>query len=106
MEFRDVSWINGQALELLARNGVAFCIYDFAGYQTPREVTSDFVYLRLHGPAGPYRGQYGVRVLAGWAAAIAGWSRQGREVFAYFDNDEAGYAARDALRLQELIRQG
>ncbi len=28
---------------------------------------------------------------------------EGRVVFCYFDNDEKGYAAQDALRLQEMI---
>jgi uncharacterized protein YecE (DUF72 family) len=105
MEFRDVSWINDRAHRVLAQYGVAFCIYDFDGFLSPREVTADFVYLRLHGPDGPYQGQYSARALAGWAGHISEWRRQGKEVFCYFDNDEAGYAAQDAWRLQELLRK-
>jgi uncharacterized protein YecE (DUF72 family) len=106
LEFRDQSWINPRALEALAGKGVAFCIYDFAGYQSPREVTANFVYIRLHGPGGPYQGQYSVKTLAGWAGAVSTWSSQGKEIFCYFDNDEAGYAAQDALRLQEMLTTG
>jgi Protein of unknown function DUF72 len=40
------------------------------------------------------------------AAATAAWSQQGREVFCYFDNDEAGYAAHNALQVQNLLRRG
>jgi uncharacterized protein YecE (DUF72 family) len=65
-------------------------------------VTADFVYMRLHGPDGPYRGTYSPETLAGWAGAISTWRRQGRDVYCYFDNDEAGYAPQDALRLLEL----
>ncbi len=106
MEFRDQSWIKKETYQTLADHGVAFCIYDLAGYQSPREVPMDFVYLRLHGPAGAYQGQYSTRVLAGWARELTAWAGQGREVFCYFDNDEAGYAAQDALRLQEMISKG
>jgi uncharacterized protein YecE (DUF72 family) len=106
LELRDQSWINARALDLLARYGAAFCIYELDGYLSPREVTADFVYIRLHGPAGPYQGQYERQTLAGWARAISAWTRQGREVFCYFDNDEAGYAAQDALQLQNMLRPG
>jgi uncharacterized protein YecE (DUF72 family) len=106
LELRDQSWINDDALDLLARHGAAFCIYELAGYLSPLEVTADFVYIRLHGPGGPYQGQYDDATLAGWAGAMAAWSREGREVFCYFDNDEAGYATQDALRLQDLLLKG
>jgi uncharacterized protein YecE (DUF72 family) len=106
LELRDRSWINAMALDLLAAHGVAFCIYELAGYRSPQEVTGNFVYIRLHGPGGPYQGRYDPRTLAVWAEAIAAWNRQGREVFCYFDNDEAGYAAQNALQLQDLLRRG
>jgi uncharacterized protein YecE (DUF72 family) len=103
LELRDRSWINAGALNLLAARGAAFCIYELDGYRSPLEVTADFVYIRLHGPGGPYQGQYDLKTLAAWAEAIAGWSRQGREVFCYFDNDDAGHAAQNALQLQDLL---
>jgi uncharacterized protein YecE (DUF72 family) len=106
VELRDRSWINGRALELLGAYNVAFCIYELAGYLSPREVTADFVYIRLHGPGGPYQGRYDGRTLTAWAEAVAAWSQQDRQVFCYFDNDEAGYAAQNALELQDLLRQG
>ncbi|HZE20832.1 MAG TPA: DUF72 domain-containing protein [Desulfobaccales bacterium] len=106
LELRDQSWINAAALDLLARYGAAFCIYELDGFLSPREVTADFVYIRLHGPGGPYQGQYDSQTLAGWAGAISTWSRQGRDVFCYFDNDDAGYAARNALQLQNMLQSG
>jgi uncharacterized protein YecE (DUF72 family) len=106
LELRDQTWINDRALDLLSRHGVAFCIYELDGYLSPLEVTADFVYIRLHGPGGPYQGRYDPRTLTAWAGTIAAWSRQGREVFCYFDNDEAGYAAQNALQLQDMLRQG
>jgi uncharacterized protein YecE (DUF72 family) len=103
LEFRDPSWINAEALEGLAEHNAAFCIYELAGYLSPKEVTADFVYIRLHGPGAAYQGSYDTQTLAGWAGAISSWAAQGKEVFCYFDNDEAGYAALNALELQEML---
>jgi len=106
LEFRDPSWTNSRTFKILTDYHVAFCIYEFAGYLSPRMVTADFVYIRLHGPEGPYQGSYDHRTLAGWAEAIRTWAAQGKEVFCYFDNDEAGYAALNALELQEMLATG
>jgi uncharacterized protein YecE (DUF72 family) len=102
-EFRDPSWFDPGVYDALSDRGAAFCIYDLDGALSPKEVTSDMVYIRLHGPDGPYRGEYGTRVLSEWAGAFAGWVRQGKEIYCYFDNDEAGFAPNDALRLVHMI---
>ena len=104
LEFRDPSWINDQTYQALADRGAAFCIYELAGYLSPKQVTADLVYIRLHGPGDAYQGSYDNRTLAGWAGAISTWAAQGKEVFCYFDNDEAGYAAQNALELQDMLR--
>jgi len=102
-EFRDESWFSTPILAALAEFGAAFCIYELDRRLSPREVTTDFVYIRLHGPDGPYRGNYDPQTLAGWAGVFTTWAAQGKEVYCYFDNDETGYAARNALRLQEML---
>jgi uncharacterized protein YecE (DUF72 family) len=102
-EFRDRSWLNEEAYDLLSRHGAAFCIYELDGFLSPREITSDLVYVRLHGPDGPYQGSYDDKSLSGWASAFAGWAAQGRAVYCYFDNDERAYAARNAIRLQAML---
>lgn len=103
-EFRDTSWLSQPCYDLLSRHGAALCIYELDGYLSPRETTADFVYVRLHGPGGPYRGNYDTRTLSGWAGAFSSWSAQGRECFCYFDNDEAGYAALNAGALQAMLQ--
>jgi uncharacterized protein YecE (DUF72 family) len=102
LEFRDRSWWCPEARESLARAGAAFCIFDLDGELSPREVTADFVYIRLHGPDGPYRGSYTDRTLSAWAGDLAAWAAGGRDVYCYFDNDEAGYAPLNAMRLIEM----
>jgi uncharacterized protein YecE (DUF72 family) len=106
-ELRDPSWLDLRAYEALTETGAAFCIYELAGRTSPKKITADFVYLRLHGPADvPYRGQYSTQTLWGWATPISTWRGEGRDVFCYFDNDENGYAAQDALRLREMLGGG
>jgi uncharacterized protein YecE (DUF72 family) len=102
-EFRDSSWFARRTYEILASRGAAFCLYHLAGQLSPKEVTADFVYVRLHGPGKAYQGSYDNRTLAGWADAFSAWRNQGREIFCYFDNDQNAYAVRDALRLQEMF---
>ena len=105
-EFRDPSWLVPEAYKVLGNAGAAFCIYEIGGWKSPMHVTADFVYIRLHGPERePYRGRYSTKTLAGWAGAISSWVAGGRDVFCYFDNDEAGYAAQDADRLQEMLKK-
>lgn len=105
-EFRDPSWEDPAIYDLLARHGAALCIHDLDGRLSPMEVTADFAYVRLHGPDGPYRGSYARRALAGWAETFNDWLGRGLEVFCYFDNDEAGYAALNALQLRQLAVDG
>ena len=102
-EFRDPSWFGNQTEEALAEKGAAFCIYDFEQRQSPRSVTADFIYIRLHGPDGAYKGRYEDKALSDWAEAFSSWTDSGKEIFCYFDNDEKGYAAQNALKLKELL---
>ena len=51
-EFRDPRWHIPSIYEILRRHNAAFCIFDFAGFQSPLEITADFTYIRLHGPGG------------------------------------------------------
>ena len=103
LEFRDDSWWNSQVYSVLAEHNIAFCIFDISRRQSPIEMTADFVYVRLHGPEGAYQGQYDTETLAGWAKVFSAWKQQGRDVFCYFDNDQLGFAVRDALRLREML---
>lgn len=103
-ELRDPDWINDQAYALLEAHNAAFCIYDFHGRQSPKQVTADFVYVRLHGPHDAYQGKYDTEALSGWAGAFSAWLRQGKDIYCYFDNDEAGYAVQNALTLQRYLR--
>ncbi|MBK1619294.1 hypothetical protein CKO42_12775 [Lamprobacter modestohalophilus] len=92
---RVLRGLSFQSLRLilpLARN---LCIYDLDGYETAPHLTADFVYLRLHGPNGPYRGRYSDQALERWAETLQGWADRGLDTYCWFDNDEAGHAPRN-----------
>lgn len=101
-EFRDPSWFCGQSYELLSRHEVALCIYDLNGFLSPKELTTDFTYVRLHGPETSYQGVYDTETLSDWSRTFSKWSGEGLRSFCYFDNDQAGYAVKNAQSLQAM----
>ena len=105
-EFRDPRWFSAPTREALERAGVAFCVFEIGGARSPLWRTAEFIYIRLHGPGRKYQGEYGEMGLRPWAVRIEDWAREGAEVWCYFDNDEAGYAAGDALLLARMLKAG
>lgn len=104
MEFRDPDWHREAVYEALRARNVAFCPFELAGLTAPRVVTSDFVYVRLHGRHAAYRGAYSDAELADWARWLKAQMGEGRDVHVYFDNtDEADHAVRDAGRLSKML---
>jgi len=102
-EFRNASWSVPETYDLLTRHNIAYCIFHIAGIHSPIQITADFAYVRLHGPGGKYQGSYSDTALGEWAERIRKWRRELKTIYVYFDNDDAAYAAQNALRLKELI---
>lgn len=75
-----------------------------AGLPCLLQVTAPFVYVRLHGPDTEhlYAGSYSDDDLRWWADRIGEWAADGRDIYAYFNNDGYGYAVRNAERLRHL----
>src|SRR5690348_1730041 len=103
-EFRDESWLVPQTYELLRRYKAAYCIHDFADMKVPLEITTNFTYVRFHGPtSAKYFGSYSSAQLREWAKRIAAWSRSLSTVYVYFNNDPGGEAVKNALELKRLV---
>jgi uncharacterized protein YecE (DUF72 family) len=103
-EFREHSWNNEIIYDLLRKYNCAYCIYELEHFLTPTLVTADFVYVRLHGPGNKYQGSYTTPQLKKWATHCMNWQKEKKDVYIYFDNDQAGYAAFNAQKLAELIK--
>jgi len=103
MEFRHPSWFDDEVADCLRRHRLAVCISDAADWPLWDEVTTDLVYLRLHGHTRTYVSAYSTPALRRWAGRIGAWRAEGRDVHVYFDNDAAGAAPRDALRLRGML---
>lgn len=103
-EFRDPDWHNDEIYSLLTEHNAAFCIFELGDVRSPEVCTADFIYIRLHGPQGPYAGSYSARTLRRWAEKLTGWQAQGKDVYIFFDNDEAAYAVKNALLLDKLLK--
>jgi uncharacterized protein YecE (DUF72 family) len=107
VEVRDPSWLCDDVYEILARHNAALCIHDLIAHH-PRIVTADWVYLRFHGTAvgRPYAGSYSPQALSGAARRIRRHLAEGRDVYAYFNNDIGAAAPADAATLRRSLGRG
>lgn len=103
VEFRHPSWFDDEVGGLLAAHRVAAVQSDAADWPRWDAVTTDLVYVRLHGRRATYRSAYSRRELGLWAGRIRRWRGEKREVHVYFDNTDAGHALENALTLRSLL---
>jgi uncharacterized protein YecE (DUF72 family) len=103
LELRHRSWFTDEVARVLADARVAVCMGDAPDFPMWRAVTTDLVYIRLHGHTRKYASSYSRGSLERWAADARGWAAEGRDVHIYFDNDAEGHAVRNALDLKLLL---
>ncbi|MGN6131772.1 MAG: DUF72 domain-containing protein [Nocardioidaceae bacterium] len=104
LEFRSETFCTEEAYDLLRRHDVACVVADTAGrWPFVEQVTSDFMYVRLHGDTELYVSGYSDAVLERWAERCRTWAAAGQDVYVYFDNDAKGYAPHDAVALQAKL---
>jgi uncharacterized protein YecE (DUF72 family) len=104
LEPRHETFRSRRAADVLRAHDIAMVVSDSAG-TWPRfdEVTSDLVYVRLHGDTELYASGYSEGALAAWAGRVRRWTEEGLDVHVYFDNDARGHAPHDARALLELL---
>jgi uncharacterized protein YecE (DUF72 family) len=83
----------------------AFCIAHGSGLPFIEKITSNFIYLRLHGGEVLYGSSYSDKELKQWAKNIQDWRKKDKTVFIYFNNDAYGFAVKDALALKKWMSQ-
>jgi uncharacterized protein YecE (DUF72 family) len=105
VELREPSWLHDDVYEVLRRHGAALCLHDMLA-DHPWFLTTDWTYVRFHGPAAQtekYWGLYGPDRLEPVAEQLEGWLDDGHDVYGYFNNDYQGHAVTDALWLKERL---
>lgn len=104
LEVRHTSFVDAGLSELLREHDIGLVVADTAGkWPALRDVTSDFVYVRLHGDTELYASGYDDQALDTWAASVREWADAGKDVYVYFDNDMKVRAPYDAMGLSERV---
>ncbi|ASG25101.1 DUF72 domain-containing protein [Nitrospirillum viridazoti] len=122
VEIRHESFRAPAFTDLLRQHGVALVCADTVEWPRLMDLTSDFVYCRLHGSSELYRSGYGTDELDRWARRVAAWAGgrpldagdygrddyiepprdpqpAPRDVYLYFDNTDKLRAPDDARAL-------
>jgi uncharacterized protein YecE (DUF72 family) len=121
VEIRHPSFVTPEFIDLLRAQNVALVCADTVEWPRLMDLTSDFVYCRLHGSEELYVSGYDDASLDDWAVRIAAWARgkeppdaeracpksaaslPARDVFVYFDNDAKVRAPFDAKNLATRV---
>lgn len=101
-EFRHESWFGEDVRKLLHEYNACLTLADSGKFPEHEFLTSDFIYIRFHGPTGLYTSKYSDNQLRDWAEKIKEW-RKTKEVYCYFNNDWYGNAIENARTLEKLL---
>jgi uncharacterized protein YecE (DUF72 family) len=102
-EFRHESWFDAEVYALLRDHGVALVIADDPRMPfAERELTADWTLIRFHRGSRGRNGNYAAAEIDTWARRLRQWRRR-VEVFAYFNNDQRGYAVKNAAALEKAL---
>lgn len=101
-EFRHKSWLTREVYALLGEHRAALCIPDRPDLPRDLRRTTDWTYVRLHS-SNHDDGDYSHQELDTWAKRIREWAGEGCDVWVYFDNDQHGFAVRNAQYLREQL---
>jgi uncharacterized protein YecE (DUF72 family) len=129
IEIRHDSFITPDFVDLLREYNIGLVPADTVEWPLLLDVTSDFIYCRLHGSEQLYASGYEAPAIDMWAARIAIWAAGGtpdadvstqpeahrasqivapvqpRDVYVYFDNDAKVRAPYDAQALRARVAE-
>ncbi|RZU40940.1 DUF72 domain-containing protein [Edaphobacter modestus] len=119
VEIRHESFVVPEFVELLRQHDIGLVVADTVEWPLLMDVSSNFVYCRLHGSEQLYTSGYGEAALDEWAERVLTWAQGGqpagrradaadaevrpRDVYVYFDNDAKVRAPFDAQGLRERV---
>ena len=122
VEIRHETFKSEAFIDLLRKHDIGLVVADTAGkWPFMEDITSDYVYIRLHGDEELYVSGYTDAALDRWAARITAWLQgrelkdaqrvagpspqktKARDVYIYFDNDAKVRAPFDAIALGKRL---
>jgi uncharacterized protein YecE (DUF72 family) len=124
VEIRHESFRDPAFPKLLRKYGAALVCADTVEWPLLMDLTTDFVYVRLHGSTELYRSGYGRAALDRWARRVRAWAEgremtdgnfidgksssrsskpRRRDVYVYFDNTDKRRAPDDARALMRRL---
>jgi uncharacterized protein YecE (DUF72 family) len=119
-EIRHESFRTPAFISLLRAHDVALVCADTVEWPRLMDLTSDFVYCRLHGSEVLYTSGYDELALDAWTERVVAWARgqepadaervggeaprRPRDVYVYFDNDAKVRAPQDAAGLARRVQ--
>jgi uncharacterized protein YecE (DUF72 family) len=102
IELRHSSFDHPQVEALLTRFNVARVIADTLD-NSKRDLTADFAYCRLQGPARSGSNGYTPADIEDWATTCRHWADAGKDVFAYFVHEDKLHAPANAIALRQAL---
>jgi uncharacterized protein YecE (DUF72 family) len=121
IEIRNETFVCEEFIALLRKHNIGLVVADTVEWPLLMDLTSDFVYCRLHGSEQLYASGYDGDAIDLWARRVVQWSRGGeaddgrkassingpaaeaRDIYVYFDNDAKVRAPFDAQQLQRRV---
>lgn len=123
LEIRNESFRDPDFIRLLRQYGIALVCSDTVEWPRLMDITSDFVYCRLHGSEVLYTSGYDEKALNQWTKRVVAWAgggeptstervmdkpapkRAARDVYVYFDNDAKVKAPVNAKTLAAKVER-
>ena len=115
VEVQHESWLDEDVFDLLDRHGAGFVVSVIAGREPVLRATGRLAYVRFHNadPDWRYGGSFSDAELAPWVGRLreltgaddggpAGDAAGARPAYVYFNNDNHGHAAFNALTLRRM----
>jgi len=102
-EFRDESWFQDDTYAVLRDYDCCLCFADSPEKIGKEVLTADFIYLRFHGGSYFYDSNYSKGELVVWVQKVKALEGKIKTVYAFFNNDEHGYAAFNAQSLRMFL---
>ncbi len=100
LEFRHPTWFSEDVYQILKKQkNISLCLADSPQWPFEEIITSDFLYIRMHGGKVLYTSNYSQKELKKLAEKIKKYLKQNLDIYVYFNNDAYGYAIENARTL-------